>query len=430
MSSKWPDKFIIGLTGNIATGKSVVRRMLEHLGAYGIDADRLAHRAIAKGAPGYTPVVRTFGTWILRSDGEIDRGKLAALVFSNPDAMRRLEAIVHPLVLQAVEYLVNRSRRPVVVIEAIKLLETDLHAWCDSIWVVDAPAELQLQRLVHKRGMNESEAYQRILAQPPQAEKVARAHVVIHNDKDFEHTWKQVVTYWERVVPERFRRPRMPKPEPAPTRPPVRPAHEEAKPAPARPKFTVRRATPKDAAAIAQFLAEVTDGRERLSRGDVLARFGDRAYVLVLDGARMVGLFGWQVENLVTRVFEMYLAADAPAEAVLEQVLEHIAQARGSCRVRPCWSSPRKTCTAVPARCGNAWGTKYAAKKTWPSRPGGRPRRLRNHRARCFSSANCVRNRCYTPCETRGLAPNAFSRRPPTCSFNNGGTNCSSSSSG
>ena len=83
--SAWPGKFVIGLTGNIATGKSVVRRMLEHLGAYGIDADALGHRAIAKGAPGYQPVLDTFGSWILNSGGHIDRTKLGRVVFADAD---------------------------------------------------------------------------------------------------------------------------------------------------------------------------------------------------------------------------------------------------------------------------------------------------------------------------------------------------------
>jgi dephospho-CoA kinase len=82
--SAWPGKYAIGLTGNIATGKSVVRKMLEHLGAYGIDADTLAHRTIAKGAPGYETVVETFGKWILAPDGNVDRARLARVVFSDP----------------------------------------------------------------------------------------------------------------------------------------------------------------------------------------------------------------------------------------------------------------------------------------------------------------------------------------------------------
>src|SRR5512143_3904929 len=108
--SAWPGKFVIGLTGNIATGKSVIRKMLEHLGAYGIDADALGHRAIANDAPGYQPVLNTFGRWILAPDGQIDRTKLARIVFSDPDALVRLESIVHPLVAQAVDVLIRRSR--------------------------------------------------------------------------------------------------------------------------------------------------------------------------------------------------------------------------------------------------------------------------------------------------------------------------------
>jgi dephospho-CoA kinase len=110
--SAWPGKFVIGLTGNIATGKSVVRKMLEHLGAYGIDADALGHRAIAKDAPGYQAVIDTFGRWILTPDGQIDRAKLAHVVFSDPDALVRLESIVHPLVRQAVDILIKRSLDP------------------------------------------------------------------------------------------------------------------------------------------------------------------------------------------------------------------------------------------------------------------------------------------------------------------------------
>ena len=86
-----PGKFIIGLTGNIGTGKTVVRRMLEHLGAYTIDADALSHRAMAKGAPGYQPVLEIFGKWILDGDGEINRKKLGDLVFRDPAAMEQLE---------------------------------------------------------------------------------------------------------------------------------------------------------------------------------------------------------------------------------------------------------------------------------------------------------------------------------------------------
>ena len=107
--SAWPGKYVIGLTGNIATGKSVVRKMLEHLGAYGIDADALGHRAIAIDAPGYQAVLTTFGRWVLASDGQVDRAKLARVVFADPDALARLESIVHPLVGQAIDGLLGQE---------------------------------------------------------------------------------------------------------------------------------------------------------------------------------------------------------------------------------------------------------------------------------------------------------------------------------
>ena len=123
---RWKDKDVIGLTGNIATGKSLVRRMLEHLGAYTIDADGLAHQAMAPGAPAYKPVVLTFGQWILDADKRIDRGRLGAVVFSHPEALKRLEALTHPIIIRAIDTLIARSKQKIVVVEAIKLLETPL----------------------------------------------------------------------------------------------------------------------------------------------------------------------------------------------------------------------------------------------------------------------------------------------------------------
>ena len=120
--SNWPGTYVIGLTGNIATGKSVVRRMLEHLGAYTIDADALSHRVISKGAPGYQPVLEAFGMWLLDKDGQINRGKLARVVFADREALKQLEGIIHPYVGQAIDILSKRASQKVIVIEAIKLL--------------------------------------------------------------------------------------------------------------------------------------------------------------------------------------------------------------------------------------------------------------------------------------------------------------------
>ncbi len=211
--SRWPNKYIIGLTGNIATGKSVVRKMLEYLGAYGIDADALAHRAMAKGAPGYPAVVRAFGTCVLDKDEQIDRKRLSNIVFSDPDAMQSLEAIVHPLVDHAIDILVQRSKQNVVVIEAVKLLETNLAQECDTIWAVSAPGELQIDRLMHKRHLSDASARYRIAAQSSQDLKVQAADYVIENNGSFEETWDQVQLAWSEL--SKPAEPLLPPPAPA-----------------------------------------------------------------------------------------------------------------------------------------------------------------------------------------------------------------------
>jgi dephospho-CoA kinase len=199
--SSWPGKYIIGLTGNIATGKSVVRQMLEQLGAYTIDTDILSHRAIAKGAPGYQPVLDTFGKFILDASGEIDRAKLGRLVFRDPDALKELEAIVHPLVGHAVDLLIQRASQRIIVIEAIKLLEEKLRSKCDTVWTTYAPESVQKARLMQNRSMTEQEAIRRIRAQAPQIVKITAANVVIQNAGSFEDTWKQVVAAWKVIPP-------------------------------------------------------------------------------------------------------------------------------------------------------------------------------------------------------------------------------------
>lgn len=307
--SQWPGKYVIGLTGNIATGKSVVRRMLEHLGAYGIDADALAHRAIARGAPGYQPVLDLFGRYILGPDGEIDRKRLGRIVFSDPVALANLEQIVHPLVSQAIDFLVRRSSQPVVVIEAIKLIEANLHRACDSLWVVYAPPDVQLLRLMRTRGLSEAEARQRMAAQPPQEQKMALANVIIHNAGNFEDTWKQVVAAWRRTVPVAEAE------RPAPTTTTTR-AHLE-----------VVRGRPRDVAQIAALLNRLRPANPPLSAEDVMAAFGEKAFLLLKVNGALQGIMGWQVENLVARTTDILVDASVPLPRALQALITEMERA-------------------------------------------------------------------------------------------------------
>lgn len=306
--SKWPGKYIIGLTGNIATGKSVVRRMLEHLGAYGIDADALAHRAMAKGAPGYQPIIDTFGKIILDSDGEIDRTKLGRLVFADPDSLRALEKIIHPLVEQAIDILVQRASQRVIVIEAIKLLEGPLAAACDTIWVTFAPPNLQKERLMSKRGMSEAEALQRIQAQGAQEIKTAAANVVIQNIGSFEDTWKQVTAAWKVISPI------------TDTSPVIMKKAEVG-------ELAVQRGRPRDSANIASLITRLSGGANPQTQDDIMAAFGEKAFLLLTSGDQLVGLAGWQVENLVARTTDMYVDSSIPLDQALQTLVKEVERA-------------------------------------------------------------------------------------------------------
>ena len=301
-------KKIIGLTGNIATGKSVVRRMLEHLGAYTIDADALAHRVIAKGAPGYKPVLETFGKWLLDKDGQIDRNKLGRLVFADADALAQLEDIVHPYVVQAVDLLIKRATQPVVVVEAIKLLESGLREKCDSVWVTDAPPEVQIERLVRKRGLSREDAVQRVHAQPAQKDKLAAASVIVTNNGSYDDLWKQVNDGWKRISP---------KPETGPLQ------IAESKPG----EFSLHRGRPRDSEKIAGLITRLSKGKRAMKKDDVMEAFGEKAFLLLQMNNELIGIAGWQVENLVARTDDLFLDPNAATDKALPLLIHEVERA-------------------------------------------------------------------------------------------------------
>ncbi len=187
----------VGLTGGIGSGKSDVTRRLAALGAYVVDADVLAREVVEPGTPGLAAVAAEFGAEVLRPDGSLDRDRLGAIVFADPAARARLNAIVHPLVGAAtVERFAAAPADAIVVHDVPLLVEVGLAAAYDVVLVVAATPETQGSRLVRARGMSADEARSRIAAQAPLADKLAVADFVITNDGSLDDLDRQVQAVW------------------------------------------------------------------------------------------------------------------------------------------------------------------------------------------------------------------------------------------
>ncbi len=199
MSASYPDKYLIGLTGNIAVGKSLVAQCLVDLGAAALDADQVAHQVILRGGPAFEGVLEAFGAEIIGADGEIDRAALGKIVFADQAKLRRLEAITHPPIRERIHQLIREAERRVVVIEAIKLLEGELRQVVDAVWVVNAAPETRLKRLMNERGLPEDIAGRRIASQNKQEDKLRQADVIIENDGDIAETRAQARRHWEEI---------------------------------------------------------------------------------------------------------------------------------------------------------------------------------------------------------------------------------------
>jgi dephospho-CoA kinase len=193
-------KIIIGLTGNIATGKSAVMRLAAERGALTIDADKVVHEILNSDTAVQAEIVETFGESVLAGDGRINRAALGKIAFNDDQALLKLEQILHPRVTSRILNLIQESAADVVMIEAIKLLEGTLWTICREIWVTTCSYERQLQRLEVCRGMETAVAEARINAQSPAQEKIARADVVIDTDGLMRETERQFSAAWSRLV--------------------------------------------------------------------------------------------------------------------------------------------------------------------------------------------------------------------------------------
>jgi dephospho-CoA kinase len=187
----------VGLTGGIGAGKSEVSRRLAAAGAVLIDADAIAREVVAPGTPGLAAVVSAFGEDVLLPEGGLDREKLGAIVFADPARLARLNAIVHPLVGQRMTDLEQSAAPDAVVVHDVPLIaENNLVSAYDLVVVVDAPQELQLDRLVRHRKMDVGQARARMAAQASREQRLAIADLVIDNSGSLEDLDRQVAATW------------------------------------------------------------------------------------------------------------------------------------------------------------------------------------------------------------------------------------------
>ena len=312
-------KYVIGLTGNIATGKSIVRRMLQELGASTVDADALVHLLQKPGSPVYKEIVETFGSFILNDNATINRKRLSNIAFNIPAAMTALERITHPAVRRQLERAIERAPKYVVVIEAIKLLEGGLAEKCDAVWVVAAPEDAQMIRLVTKRKMSSQDALKRIQAQPPQQDKIARADVVIDNSGNLLKTWNLVQQKFAEI------------PSPAVAAPPVEetPARQVKEKLKTIDKgsIQIRRAARGDLKAMAALISAASQGDVNLSEADMMERLFSKGYLLALQGEEPVGVVGWQTENLIAGVDDFFVKSSSMWPSVGKMLIEKVEEA-------------------------------------------------------------------------------------------------------
>jgi dephospho-CoA kinase len=313
-------KYVIGLTGNIATGKSIVLRMLKELGAYTVDADDLAHILMRRGAPLHDKIVTEFGRYVLDEDGEIDRSKLGEIVFASPRALTHLESITHPTVNAVARRLIAKSKTGIVAIEAIKLIESGMAKDCDAVWVVTAGLDTQMQRPMSKRRLTGPQAMLRIDAQPPQEATVARATVVIDNSGDILATFRTVQRHFAAIA-----RAVGPSAEAARAESARRPvAVVEEVPAEVLKKMEVRRARRGDLAAMAAALASSARGGHALDQAQMMERFFTKGYFLALAGGHLLGLAGLHTENLIATIDDFVVRSTALWPAVGKALLDAV----------------------------------------------------------------------------------------------------------
>ncbi len=194
---------VIGLTGGIATGKSLISGFLKEKGAVIIDADELAKKAVSPKSPAWQEIYEYFGEEYFDKQGNIDRKKLGKLVFSKPNAREKINSIIHPRVIRETEELLEHYRKErtakVVVVDAPLLIEAGMTGMVDEVWLVAVSPAIQLKRLRERDGISLSEAQQKVTSQMPLDDKLAYADRVIDNSGSQAETLKRVGDLWNSV---------------------------------------------------------------------------------------------------------------------------------------------------------------------------------------------------------------------------------------
>lgn len=187
----------IGLTGSIAAGKSEVTKRLRTLGAFVIDADEISRELTQKGAPALFRIAEAFGEDMLLPDGALDRAALAKAAFRDKKKLLELNAILHPLILERMRELEKESGRTRVVYDVPLLIEIGMDKAMDAVWMVDAPEDVRIERLLQRRGLTREQAIERVRAQLCDEEKRRRADVIIPNCGTLDELYGKVDDLWQ-----------------------------------------------------------------------------------------------------------------------------------------------------------------------------------------------------------------------------------------
>lgn len=327
-------KKIIGLTGNIGTGKSAIMKFAAEQGVLTIDADKVVHEVQQTNETVQRQIAEAFGPEIRKEDGSINRPALGAIVFSDPEMMTKLESILHPVVRLKITNMVSESEAEIVMVEAIKLLEGPLKTLCDAIWVANCGKLLQFQRLVIARGMDEDEAFKRIAtqaSQAPQEEKVAAANLVIDTTGTLTQTRDQVMAALSNFQSEAPAEKSDISTEDTVSDVPPVPAEPEAEPEAADSaegqiglNITVRRARPSDIPSIMLLIHKATDGKVKPKRMEILESLSERGYLIGQIDTEVSTVAGWYTDKGFSVVEQLYVhppeAAEETGKAVLSEI--------------------------------------------------------------------------------------------------------------